>query len=249
MFTVACHRRFDPRDVKGIVACLDASNIRGLVDTDPISTWPDSSGNARDYAGSGSTRPLYRTGIVNGHPTVRFDGTDDYMNRVDTGYPSAQAHSVVVVACASITSMSTGDERAVHTFGNRSTDQLSCILLRDDGTNEGLIWTQYGSTTSTLTVSPLNQWFVGSIITTGVGVSVPLTVTLHTASGSSSTTPSPNHNVALGGGAYVGQHGGSGGYFAGDIMFAAVWNRQITSSERILVSQFVARRVGVAVNS
>lgn len=51
-----------------------------LSDTDPVATWPDESGNGNDaiQAIAGS-RPLYRTGQINGLPAVVFDGTDDYM--------------------------------------------------------------------------------------------------------------------------------------------------------------------------
>lgn len=43
-------------------------------DNDPVTTWPDSSGNAGDLTGGS---PLYKTGILNSLPVVRFDGVDD----------------------------------------------------------------------------------------------------------------------------------------------------------------------------
>lgn len=249
MFAMHQHRRFSPRDISGLVVMLDAANIRGLADSDPVSTWPDATSNARDYTGFGSTRPQWKSGVINGWPAVRFDGTDDYLSRSDAGYPHLVAHSLLVAAAPSITSMSTGEERSIHAHGTRSIDQLSCILVRDDGSLEGLTWTPYNSATPTLTLSPLNQWFVGSLVTTGVGPSVPVTVTMHTASSAASTNPAPNGAVFVGGGAFVGQHGGGAGYFAGDIHFVAVWSRSLTVGERILASQWIARRLGIAVNS
>ncbi|MCB9195414.1 MAG: T9SS type A sorting domain-containing protein [Flavobacteriales bacterium] len=50
-------------------------------DATAVSSWLDHSGNNHDATqGSGANQPLYRTGIVNGHSTVRFDGTDDFFS-------------------------------------------------------------------------------------------------------------------------------------------------------------------------
>lgn len=45
---------------------------------DPL-TLNDWSGNGRHATGSGSTRPLYITGVQNGLPSARFDGVDDVL--------------------------------------------------------------------------------------------------------------------------------------------------------------------------
>jgi hypothetical protein len=63
-------------------AWLKADAITGLSDGDAIGTWSDSSGNGNDATQSTSgSKPLYKTGIYSGAtlPTVRFDGTDDYL--------------------------------------------------------------------------------------------------------------------------------------------------------------------------
>ncbi|MCK5029182.1 MAG: hypothetical protein KAR57_06080, partial [Bacteroidales bacterium] len=57
-----------------------SANSLLLSDTDPVITWDDLSGNANDASqGTGTARPLYRTGQINGLPAVVFDGTDDFM--------------------------------------------------------------------------------------------------------------------------------------------------------------------------
>lgn len=56
----------------GPYAWFDASQIVGLSDGDPVSTWADESGNARDLAQTGSPRPLYKTNRLNGLPSVLF---------------------------------------------------------------------------------------------------------------------------------------------------------------------------------
>ena len=60
---------------------LKADAITGLADSDPVATWPDSSGNGYDAAqGTPGNQPLYKTGILNGKPAVLFDGSTDYLS-------------------------------------------------------------------------------------------------------------------------------------------------------------------------
>jgi hypothetical protein len=71
----------DPALISGLVSWFKADAITGLSDGDPISTWPDSSGNGWNATQSGDQRPIWReTAGPNGLPTVEFDGTDDCLN-------------------------------------------------------------------------------------------------------------------------------------------------------------------------
>jgi hypothetical protein len=70
----------EPDALSGLQVWLDADQITGLVDTDPVATWADASGNSRDATqGTAANRPVYRTNIVNGKPVVRFDASNDGM--------------------------------------------------------------------------------------------------------------------------------------------------------------------------
>lgn len=66
----------DPSDLSGLGLWLRADSL-SLSDGDPVSTWTDESASARSFVGSGAARPTFKTGILNGLPVVRFDGTDD----------------------------------------------------------------------------------------------------------------------------------------------------------------------------
>jgi hypothetical protein len=71
---------FSPLDIPGLVLWLDASQIVGLNDGDPVATWSDLSGNGNDATqGTASQQPTYQTGEINGLPAVQFDGVDDGM--------------------------------------------------------------------------------------------------------------------------------------------------------------------------
>ena len=74
----ARHRHFNPRDA-GANLVYDSRRVYGLSDNDPVSTWPDISRNAYDATGSSTARPLYKTAVQGGNPTLRFDGSNDRM--------------------------------------------------------------------------------------------------------------------------------------------------------------------------
>ena len=75
--------------VSNLMLWLDASQITGLSDGDPVTTWTDMSGNSRNATqGTASLKPTYRTSVVNGQPGVRFDGTDDAMTIASLPIPS-----------------------------------------------------------------------------------------------------------------------------------------------------------------
>jgi len=73
------------------------ANSLALTDNDPVGTWADQSGNGRDLIQStAGNKPLYKTNIINGYPSVRFDGTDDYMD-VDFSPDLAIPYSLFMV--------------------------------------------------------------------------------------------------------------------------------------------------------
>lgn len=69
-----------PTDVTGSALSLwyKADSLT-LNDGDAVSSWTDSSGNNRHATMSGSNRPVYKTNIQNSYPSIRFDGSNDYL--------------------------------------------------------------------------------------------------------------------------------------------------------------------------
>ena len=60
-----------------LVLWLDADQITGLNDGDPVATWTDASPAGNDASQAGGVRPIFKAAVVNGHDAVRFDGVDD----------------------------------------------------------------------------------------------------------------------------------------------------------------------------
>lgn len=69
-----------PVTIPDLLLWLKADAIEGLSDGDPVSTWVDSGTGGNDaIQATGGLKPLYKTGILNSLPAVRFDGVDDRM--------------------------------------------------------------------------------------------------------------------------------------------------------------------------
>jgi len=71
--------RFKPTDIPNCDLWLAADHITGLSDGDPITTWPDLSGNGNDFTQAGVKRPSYETNQINRYPAAGFDGADGIM--------------------------------------------------------------------------------------------------------------------------------------------------------------------------
>lgn len=70
---------FSPSDVAGLKLWLKPETI-ALPDGTAVGTWTDSSGQGNNATqATAANKPLYKTGIVNGKPVVRFDAVDDGM--------------------------------------------------------------------------------------------------------------------------------------------------------------------------
>ena len=87
---------FGPPDLSGLAGWYDAPQL-ALADGAALTTWPDLSGGNRSLfpLGSAANAPVYKTGILNGLPVVRFDGTDDVM-RVTNPVAFSYQHFFVV---------------------------------------------------------------------------------------------------------------------------------------------------------
>ncbi len=94
----------DPLSALSWVWRFESDQITGLSDGDLISTWPDISGNGRNATGVSTTRPTYKTNILNGQPVARFSGAADI--RMTTPAISAISMPTTIFVVASHTASS-----------------------------------------------------------------------------------------------------------------------------------------------
>lgn len=93
---------FTPNDLStNLLGWWDASQLTGLSDDDPIDTLPDLSGNGNDWEASGASRPIYKAGIYNSLPTIRFDGTK-YFGGPSFAIGASSAFTFIGVAAADV---------------------------------------------------------------------------------------------------------------------------------------------------
>lgn len=79
---------FSPSDISGLKIWLKADAGAGSSDNDPVATWTDQSGGSHNFTQATSgKRPLYKVGIRNGLPVVRFD--ESQSSELDGGDLSA----------------------------------------------------------------------------------------------------------------------------------------------------------------
>lgn len=86
-------------------AWYDASQISGVADGAALATWPDLSGNGFDLKqATAAAQPIYYSStalqLINGLPTVHFDGSDDEMQTAAFPSPVAQPDTIYVVGGA-----------------------------------------------------------------------------------------------------------------------------------------------------
>lgn len=126
---------FSPSDISGLKVWLDADQITGLVNDDPVTTWTDESGTGNDVT-EATNKPLYKTGGLNSKPYVYFDGTNDILLKSSpTGLPTgANARTVFVVAqCRSI-----ANYKAIYCYGTATTNQIFSLAFHS--TTQLLSW-------------------------------------------------------------------------------------------------------------
>lgn len=88
-----------PDQVDGLQMWFKADAITPVADGTALSTWSDSSGLGRNLTSASTARPLYKTNMLNGLPSVQFDGTNDYMLTSSIGDSSwNSAGTIIVVA-------------------------------------------------------------------------------------------------------------------------------------------------------
>jgi hypothetical protein len=86
-----------PTDIANLLWWFKADSYVGS-DGDSVSTWSDSSGNAKHATAASTARPTYKTNIINSLPVMRFDGTSDVLTIPATDMTGTSALSLYMVA-------------------------------------------------------------------------------------------------------------------------------------------------------
>lgn len=96
---------FDPRVIPGLVWWLAADQLSGYADGDPVASWPSAFEDTHIPPLTQTTtskQPLYKTNVVNGHPVVRFDGVDDYMDSDNWPMEVNEPYTLLMVIASAV---------------------------------------------------------------------------------------------------------------------------------------------------
>ena len=84
-----------PTDITGLVRRWRADSVT-VANAAAVSSWPALTGGVALTQATAANQPSFRTGVINGQPVVRFDGTSDFM-AVASAITHAQPVTVSVI--------------------------------------------------------------------------------------------------------------------------------------------------------
>jgi len=97
-----------PSNYANLYAWWKADAIVGLTDGQQVASWVDSSASGNNATQSSSSlKPIYKTGIYNGQPCVRFDGSDDILTISSISATAWNQPWTLAVICRASTSSGT----------------------------------------------------------------------------------------------------------------------------------------------
>ena len=239
-----------PRRLAGKEGWYDASQIGGLADGDPVTTWPDMSGKKRDATSSGASRPTFKVSIVNGKSVVRFDGVGTYMNLGNVfNFERTDTFTIYVVSQTEVNSkaligkLTAGAEKGWG-LAISGADFLQPILSNSVA---GTLYLQVSGSTDVVNAS----WWITPITYTGNSLAAGVT---NYVNGAAETPTVDNDNLGANSIVHAGNTSigaradGTEVFFSGDIAEILVVGRVVSVSERRLLDKYFGRKYGLAVS-
>lgn len=225
---------FLPTNRSLIHAWFAADQITGLVDGDPVATWEDSSIRGRDATQATSGfRPIYKTGILNGLPVVRFTPASEHGLQTAT-FDALPAFTAFVVAkhadgspggfqmAFGANAINADSGASVHVLGTSTTNLITFAGTILNGPAPDTDWIR-----ATAIHNGSNGVFDvdGSETSGAIGTRTPIIWTVgHHRQGAS---------------------GSRGSFWNGDIAEIIVYNRVLTASEIAKVEAYLAGKWGL----
>jgi hypothetical protein len=218
---------FTPSSIAGLELWLAADAIVGKVDADPIATWTDASGAGHDATqATGANQPLYKTGIVNGKPVLRFDAVNDSMG-------------LTLAADAS---------RTIFIVGKQAANTSFVTMLDFGGGNSAKVynggasnWT-YGTNQAVADVNLGAVTTVFTVITLRVNSAASLDA--HINNGAANTFD-PDDSITTATSVFVGSRNGGSEWWNGDIAEIISYSNALSNTDRDSVRTYLGAKYGL----
>lgn len=224
-----------PGDVAGMVFWFEADRVVAS-DNDPVTSWPDASDNDFDASQATSgNRATYQTNEINGHPCVRFDGTDDWMSC------DAPADTKPFTAFALVKRAADGSYTAI----------ISAYDPLFGGADQGMEW-RINPTGHQELVQPGVALIGTSTTAIPAGTWVKLAVTYDGSGnytfylgGAADGTGTNDHTFVAGAKTAIGAFGlGSVEFFNGDMAVVGKYNSVIAGDDWTLIDGYLDEKYG-----
>ncbi|MFC2086962.1 Calx-beta domain-containing protein [Bacteroidota bacterium] len=211
----------------------------GLSNNDSVTTWIDTSGNSNNVIAAANEKPLFKSGVINGLPVVRFNGINSFM----TG--------------GSILSGNTGRTIFILSRMNLTGGTYNGLIMSLDHPNGGA-----GSGTA-FSITPevalrvsgnkvFNEGFVQDnfeLLTLRLpdGANVTQTemfldgITGTESSNSSASINTGANGISLGYSDHITE------YYNGDISEIIVYNTELNNAQRIIVENYIAAKYDLSI--
>lgn len=226
---------FTPASIPGLTAWFDASAITGLNDNDPVSTWTDSSPSAfTAVQGTAGNKPIYKTGIINGKPVVRFDGVDDYLSVAGVDANPTDFAFFAVASTTTITgqhTLSGGDVLTNRHYQLRSSVATLSLFDRQVSGSVG--------TGRTLVVN--TPYVMGFEMQTVSGAFTLATNGAYTTGTNARAARTPGNATRIGGDTAASE------WWSGDIAELIYVQTTISAGDRDLVETYLGTKYGITV--
>lgn len=228
-----------PLSISGCKLWAAARLEVGLSDGDAVETWTDQSGLGNNLTqATAGNKPIYKTAILNGHPIIRFDGTDDHFTLANV-LSGASAGEVFLVV-------------KIDNDPPGNSNQSGLWNMDGDGTNichfpwtNGNIYEAWGRTTRVDTGNPtpsLASWRLYNVSSAAGAFTTRIDGTQHYTTASStfssfSGTPYFGRSNAISGNAYL----------DGDVAELIIYNSVLSAGDRDDVESYLATLYGLTI--
>lgn len=227
---------FSPDNIAGLTVWCDVSQLSGYLADDPVQIWTDQSGSGKDlFQSSFSSRPLYKTNTINGHPALSFESSRYY------DVPSLAGLSAATMFLVFKHQNVAGGGDTMYEMAGSSTDPKTYLPYSGNGgLYDSAFSSQRRDNFATGAVTTTN-WYVYAVAASGSNWQAWVNgVLVYTHGANTLSAPTAGYIGRTGSGGYWGS--GAGGHLAEIIIYNSA-----LLADRETVEDYLGAKYGITI--